>query len=189
MANRLPLSFGHTSFVADPPRSCYGDGMGLSSRFICPHCQQSVDIAPHSGQQFVYCPHCNAEFSLPHEQVLDERAAELDGLRIRQLSTLRRAAYRSRSYAIIAAGACAVVAAQLVLLTIRHVRTLGWSAQAIGYVLLVPVAAWGAWYFLGRAMALHRETRRTLLTNPTQPPDFSTLSDGSQQVKNLEDIR
>jgi hypothetical protein len=162
--------------------------MDEPSAFTCPHCQQLVEINLPNEHKIVTCPHCNAEFAVPEVQPYDDRSGELDGLRIRQLSTLKRSGYRSRSYAIIAAGACAVIAAQLVLLTFRQVRMVGWSARAIGYALLVPVVLWGAWHFIGRAMALHRETRRSSLADPQSTPDFSTLSDGSQRVKNLEDM-
>jgi hypothetical protein len=45
-------------------------------------------------------------------------------------------------------------------------------------------------YFGQRALAVHREiqTPARLPPEPTEP-DFSTLSDGSQQWKNLEDIQ
>jgi hypothetical protein len=163
--------------------------MDVPSIFICPHCGQSVDIADVLGRQTACCPHCNLEFSLPQPPALDDRASELDGLRIRQLATLRRTTYRSRSYAIIAAGACAVLAAQLLFMTVRQVLGSGWSARTVLYVLVALLAVWGAWFFIGRVIALHREARRSPLADPETPPDFSTLSDGSQRIKNLEEIR
>src|SRR5688500_20375866 len=67
-----------------------------------------------------------------HEPGEDERADELDGLRIRQLSALRRGAYRGRSYALIGVGACVVTAIQLLLMMIAHVRGRGWGVYQTG---------------------------------------------------------
>lgn len=41
-------------------------------------------------------------------------------------------------------------------------------------------------YFGTRALAAHREIRQSHLQEPQTPPDFSTLSDGSQHSANLE---
>ncbi len=115
--------------------------------------------------------------------------AELDGLRIRRLAALRQSAYRSRSYAVIAATACAVVAVQLLIMTVRYVRSIGWDIRPIAYNVLAIGAAYGAFYFAGRAIESHRETTRSSLSEPSAPPDFTPLSDGSQHAKNLEDVR
>ncbi|HEY7090362.1 MAG TPA: hypothetical protein VH518_19860 [Tepidisphaeraceae bacterium] len=159
--------------------------------YTCPHCQQIVEIAEIPEGGIVECPQCHNEFSIPDSptELPSASTEELDGLRIRQLSALRRGAYRTRSYAIIAAGASGVLAVQLLWMAFRHVRALGWGLRPIGYLLFVPPAIWGAWYFLTRAVAAHREAHQTSLTAPAQPPDFSTLSDGSQHAKNLEDVR
>jgi hypothetical protein len=42
---------------------------------------------------------------------------------------------------------------------------------------------------MGRAIALHREATKSRVDTPMTPPDFSTLSDGSQRWKNLEELR
>jgi hypothetical protein len=45
-------------------------------------------------------------------------------------------------------------------------------------------------HFGRRAMELHRETKTPAPLPPApREPDFSTLSDGSQQWKNLDEIR
>ena len=127
--------------------------------------------------------------ALPH--TANPRDDELDAARIRQLAALRRGAYRARSYAIIGTVAAAVVAVQLVWMTVTYVHARGWGAYPIGYLQAACLLALLAIYFARRALMVHREIRTPPRLPPEPPggPDFSTLSDGSQQWKNLEDIR
>jgi hypothetical protein len=111
--------------------------------------------------------------------------AELDGVRIRQLSTLRRATYRSRSYAMIWSTVCAVATVQFIIMAAREDRPM----LLIAWVLLAICSSWMSFHCARRAIALHREAKRKMLVEPTTPPDFSTLSDGSQHARNLEDVR
>jgi hypothetical protein len=144
-----------------------------------------------------------------------ERSQELDGLRIRQLTAIRRAAARQRSYWLVVAGGCAVAAAQLVVMTVEHLRYIGWGRKPAGYVLFILLTLAGCGHSLLRARALTAELKRPVsdgsrcmkcgydlrgLTELTCPecgtpfareappvaPDFSTLSDGSHYWKNLE---
>ncbi|HYO07633.1 MAG TPA: hypothetical protein VER17_01550 [Tepidisphaeraceae bacterium] len=185
--------------------------MAEPSAYACPRCQQPVVIpaatpgagadeddataAAGGGGEYFTCPSCGGEFTVPreHGDVHDggqERAHELDGTRIRLLAAGRRAAYRARSYCVIAAAACAVAVVQLLWMTLRHVRDVGWTRQPFGYLLLAALAVAGGAYFARRAAALHREARRTLLAAaPEQPPNFDGLDDGSGRWKNLEDVR
>jgi hypothetical protein len=57
------------------------------------------------------------------------------------------------------------------------------------YLLFALIGAWGTIYFFRKAASLHREAKRSSLGAPEVAPDFSTLSDGSERVRNLEDIR
>ena len=126
-----------------------------------------------------------------HEHSHDARNDELDGLRIRQLAALKRGAYRARSFAIIGAVTCFVVAVKLALMTVNHVQARGWGPWPIGFALFSLVALMAGSHFSRRALDVHREinTPAPLPPTPEGGPDFSTLSDGSQQWKNLEDIR
>ena len=105
---------------------------------------------------------------------------ELDGIRIRRLAAVRKAAYRARSHCIIAAVACLVVAIQLIWSAVERLAPL--------YALFAIAALVGTLSFVRRAAKLHREAMQSLLDEPTTSPDFSTLSDGSQQASNLENI-
>lgn len=117
----------------------------------------------------------------------------LNSNRIRQMASLRRGAIRSRSYCVVAAGACAVAAAELVFDAIRR-----WPAPldlrgvmiAVLYLICAAALAGAGVYFARLAMRFHREAKQSNLPPaPATPPDFSTLQDGSQMAKNLEELK
>jgi hypothetical protein len=118
----------------------------------------------------------------------DPRGDALDSLRIRQLSALRRATYRSRSHAIIAAAVCVGAGIQIGWMTVQHLRAFGWQARPIVLVMLIALCMFGTVWFVRRAVELHRAARSSVHAIPTTTPDFSPLSDGGQQVRNLEQI-
>jgi hypothetical protein len=115
----------------------------------------------------------------------------LDSNRIRQMGALRRGAIRSRSYCVIALGGCVVGAAEFEFYAWRR-----WPrpVNARGVLVAMVYVVCGAGllllgrYFFRLAMRFHREARQSNLPPPQTPPDFSQLSDGSQIVKNLEEI-
>jgi hypothetical protein len=158
----------------------------------CPACNADVAIEPNAIS--LHCDHCGNDFFLEHEATDGLEAPqhppehELDALRIRQRMTMVRSAYRSRSYAIIAAVTCVVLAVQSVLSAIHRVRIHSLPLAAL-YVLFAIVGAYGTVFFFRKAIALHRDARRTSLEQPVAAPDFTTLGDGSQRVRNLEEIR
>ena len=115
-------------------------------------------------------------------------AQELDELRIRQVATLRRALYRSRSHAIVVMVALVVVAVQLGWMTYSSWRRANPKlAVALGVAGVGCIV--GAHHFYRRAAALHQEAKQTLLVEPSDAPDFSSLGDGSQRWKDLEELR
>ncbi len=73
-------------------------------------------------------------------------------------------------------------------MTIRHVRYLGWQTRPIGYLFAAVAAVIAAGHFVARINQLNHELRQSALSEPEAPPDFTTLSDGSQQWKNLEQM-
>ncbi len=115
----------------------------------------------------------------------------LNSTRIRRMATLRRAAIRSRSYCVTAVGGCVVGAADFVFFAIRrllgHPHALGIFIAVVYFVAAVVLLVLSR-YFIRLALRFHREANQSSLTPPTAPPDFSQLQDGSQIVKNLEDI-
>jgi Flp pilus assembly protein TadB len=117
------------------------------------------------------------------------REDELSGLRIRQLATEKRAAYRSRSYCVVAAIGCVVAMVQLAWYGVSTFRASGFRFAGLAYLLVAIVALYGASYFFRKAMAFDREAKRSVLPETTEEPDFTALSNGSEQWKKLEDVR
>ena len=184
-----------------------GDGRAEPPAWDCPRCGGQLPPSLADGRP-AQCPHCGAEFSVPTEPLaaspgsLDyalpdtppdrqgDFAQELDGLRIRQVATLRRGTARARSYLVIGTIGSVVAAVNLVWMTAKHVRGYGWGLTPVGYLMFAFVVLALAVYFGRRALALHRELQAPAPLPPVEgEPDFSTLSDGSQHWKNLEDIR
>ena len=129
---------------------------------------------------------------MPDEEAnANDDVGELDSLRMRHIVVIRRAAMRSRTYCIVGAGGCLIGAIKLILMTVAEVRRFGWHLRQISFVLFAVAAFFGVSYFLGRAAHWNRESRRSAAdtSDDLPPPDFSTLSDGSQHARNLEDIR
>jgi hypothetical protein len=117
------------------------------------------------------------------------RDDELDELRIRQVAMLRRSAYRARSYAMLAAAVCAIATLELPYMAIREVSAVGWGVWPIARLMLTIVAFRGMIFFARKAGQLNREALHVKLPEPSTPPDFSTLNDGSQFAKNLDEVR
>lgn len=169
----------------------------------CPSCGQCVDAQPSLVAYSVECPACGQPFIVPSvdgsteiDQVDEqaqareqEREHELDALRMRHIVGQKRAAMRSRTYAIAGAVGCVIGGIKLVLMAIHHIRARGWEMRPIGFILAAGLAVVGMIYCIERASHYNRESRAQLLPDPDKPPDFSTLGDGNQRWKNLEDIR
>jgi len=162
---------------------------------ICGQCGQAIE--PNDGEQ-AHCPHCGAELPSPQwvepdappaeEQATTDAEDELSGLRIRQISALRRAADRARSYCLIGLIVLVVGAGELVMMTVRDVSGFGWHPLQLGYAAGAVAGLIFAWRLGKRAIELTRELKKPLLSDPLQPPDFSTLNDGSQHVRHLEEM-
>jgi DNA-directed RNA polymerase subunit RPC12/RpoP len=151
--------------------------------YSCPYCHAIVQIAAEDAEH-VHCPHCGEAFILPQEAPVADTDAELDAQRIQKFAAVRRAAYRSRSYCVIGVGGCVVGAIDLVYHGVR-VWGLG-RIRASAYIIVAIGLLWGAKHFAVLAAQHHREAKRSALPPPTAPPDFSTLGDGSQIVRDLE---
>ena len=167
--------------------------------YECPHCSQPVEIEPHLSEPFIHCPWCGNQFAVASSEdadsedesrEVDESEISLDGMRIHQLTSLRRGAIRARTYLHIGWVLCATGGVQLTLKAVQRVRyERVWDARTFAFGIFSVVCFMISLYFLKRALEIGRELKKPLLDEPGTPPDFSTLSDGSQHARNLEDIR
>jgi 8-oxo-dGTP diphosphatase/A/G-specific adenine glycosylase len=126
------------------------------------------------------------EYGDGQEEVVDHNQ-ELDALRIRQVARARQAAMRFRSYFLVGAGVCAVGAIDLLWRVISRLREP--SREAAFYLPAAGVLAWMGWRLSAKANRVGREAMARTAPEPTAPPDFSTLSDGSHIVRNLEKLQ
>jgi hypothetical protein len=125
-----------------------------------------------------------------HVQAAAEPTEQLDAARIHRLTTLRRATIRSRSWYLIGTVVGFVAAAELVFKIVQNFRY-GYGSGLLTATFALCAIASGviAVFFFRRCVELHREIQTPILHDPPTPPDFSTLSDGSQRWKNLEEMR
>lgn len=150
--------------------------------FQCPHC--GTAIAPATpGESFVNCAACGKQVVLCNE-IQPEPGASND-VRAQKIASSRRAAIRVQTYLYVGVVGCVVAAVECV----YKARYAGrWDVTRILLVGLATCAGFGVVYFLRHAKKLRKELRKSGLTATTAPPDFSQLGDGSQRVKDLENL-
>jgi predicted nucleic acid-binding Zn-ribbon protein len=170
----------------------------------CPRCGNEFQIAPTSP--ILQCPACGEQFFPPEpadEPIENTKSPELkapseeelSGMRIRQISVMRRAAYRTRSYYIIGLGACAVITIELCLMIVRSIREthLHFRTSSLfaftAYCLFLVGAIAGGFFFARRLIELQQEIRQSLQKEPAAQPDFSSLQDGTQHIRELEQMQ
>src|SRR5438105_2992907 len=109
----------------------------------CPYCGGTVEVVRAENAQMATCTHCGQSFLIPGLSgampavaripgeatfAVDDRPStahrqdEIDGVRIRQIAQMRRAAYRSRSYLLIVAVAAIAGGGQLLWNAVANVR-------------------------------------------------------------------
>jgi hypothetical protein len=171
-------------------------------RFTCPGCDEDVDVPSESSGKLVRCPYCNTDFFASVEQsqqvVVDDtnpQAAELDReaafdkLRILKHTRLRMAAIRARSWWLIACILALLLEIDMGIFAV--IDGLGfhrWWSSMVRLTICV-LAGLFARHARRRAAEFKKESEQTALPEPTVPPDFSTLNDGRDRWKELENIR
>ncbi len=173
-----------------------------TSRFRCPGCEEDLDIPNGALGNLVRCPYCNTDFFAAdehiHSAVVDDtpqpadvdREFEINRVRIRQYAALRRGAIRARSWWVVTQWTCLFTVVDIlgqifIYLTTWH--RWGW-APTIGAAVL-PAAGVLGFHARRHAKTLELEIKTSALADPQQPPDFSTLSDGSDFLTRFDRIR
>jgi ribosomal protein L37AE/L43A len=172
--------------------------------YECPNCGQTVEV-PRGVGGFVSCPHCSEQFVAGSadgeehdeharealEAKLRERQdeSELDAIRIRQLSVVQRTAARTRNYYIVGMLLLIATAGQLIFKACIRAKYHLFGFRGWAYLFFAAAALVACVYVFRRVMEATREIHTTGLEEPQTPPDFSSLSDGSQHWKNLEEMK
>lgn len=198
-------------FDAKPVEPSNGDGHfhpdDPAISFVCPSCNETleVDAVPQGG--LLQCPHCGAEFFATAEeseedreearrmeleqQVREERLVEMARNKV---LLERRSLFRTRTYFIIGMGLCVAWAMQLTFFSARRaiIEHQGLSLRVCLYLATIVVTLFLSYLCLRRILAINAELAEPVQKEPTKPPEFSTLSDGSQVLekaaRNLEKL-
>ena len=169
---------------------------------VCPNCGQPATIETTESGSVIHCPACDADFLATTGEETDgcavewddpsppteEADEELDGLRIRKLVQAKRSAIRARTYAIVILICSIFMAVQLILTDVQEVHLYGWDAWAILYTIFASAMVIIATVASRKAAGLHRESNLSDMEELEHAPHFDDLSDGSQRVKNLEEM-
>lgn len=172
----------------------------LLPRLTCPYCGHEVAVEYRMGQ-IPLCPDCGGAIVIDDEpeNSVDTlvKDAELSSLRILQLARQRRGLIRSRSYMLILAIACLVMATQLMASMLRlalnhanwqpggRTRSTMFIALLAGWFLVSLILL--RW-FGRKASELKKQIFHSDLSEPATPPDYSSLCDGSQHFRALEQM-
>lgn len=151
--------------------------------------------------QMPRCPSCGEAFVVNDEtdDAVDKavKDAELSSLRIMQLARQRRGLIRTRSYMLVLTIASLVMAIQLIISVLRlGVNHDSWlpGGRTRAMMFMALMAAWFVIslilvrWFGRKAADLKKQIFHSDLSEPTTPPDYSALSDGSQHVRALEQM-
>jgi DNA-directed RNA polymerase subunit RPC12/RpoP len=173
------------------------------TRFHCPGCNEEVEVAPETVGNLVRCPYCNTDFFASpehlHQPVVDDTASELaeldrqaafDKLRIENFTALRMGAIRARSWWMIAMCLALLTALDMIGRAVIYVTVFrSWGVEPILRAVVAGSMLTFAKHARKRAADFKREIEQSAIPEPATPPDFSTLSDGVDRWKDLENVR
>ncbi len=165
----------------------------------CPACGAVFEPQPGAVQQCVVCGEQfflqveeadetdeDREARLALERRLADKSQSLDDRHIRFVQLEKRSLYRSRTWMLVIGLGCVGMAGQLIWIGARQ-----WSQDAtrgIAYFVVAIGIGLFSLRFFARARRYLEQARTMSLPEPTTPPDFSTLSDGSQIVDQLHNM-
>jgi hypothetical protein len=174
----------------------------------CPACGKAFAAAEGSLQ---ICPVCGHQFFLQEPEVAEyddaaREAAEmrieserekLDLRHIKAIQLERRSIFRNRTWLLVGAWTCIGVAGQLVWLGVRWFLPVsplqGWvrppnPVRGAAYMVLAAGLVIFSIHFFRHARRLLIVAKQTVIPEPSTPPDFEPLSDGSQFVSQLSQM-
>jgi hypothetical protein len=176
---------------------------------VCPQCGTTLDPAIATGP-VAECPSCRCQFFVPSSEDAvggpspddaneasgeqGDAETELSELHIRQLIILRRSAFRTRTYLFVGTCGCLFITIQLLILAGQNIyRNHHVGRFDISFFFFAIAAFMGAVPLGKKTLALHRQIQADDRARAAaeaeadkNPPDLSTLSDGSQHARNLE---
>lgn len=157
--------------------------------FCCEKCGHAI-AASEEGEYPTACPACGELLVIADDEPPPQanRDEEIEAVAIRRIVQERRALLRTRGYYLVLTWACIAVAAQMIWMMVHALIVGGWQNWQVIYpaaALFLVMLARDMWV---RAQKLGAQVRASSLTQPTAPPDFTQLSDGSQKWKDLENL-
>lgn len=184
----------------------------------CPWCDQDVGVTLDLVAREMPCPHCSQAIIIPSvdgstdlpvqddsfvldyaapdddpsrdERLREESESRLSSLRIQKITAERRALNRSRSVATAVALALTIVCLNCLWLIVRNATIDGPGASvSTSLAVIALLCGYIAVRLFRRSRRLAALARQPLLEEPAVEPDFTPLSDGSQQWRNLEKLK
>lgn len=194
-------AFHRSEFVSDvEPPPATDTGPDAADARLCPHCDHPLSAwRSETGDESEACPTCGGplasadvgateqeraeqEERLRQEVEQRTRAARLDDVRVKQVLTERRSLFRMRSYFVALAVTAAVAAGQLGIWAFARITRGGLDLFVVGYLVAIAGLVAAAIFAVGRVRRYTAELAIPVQRDPIEPPDFSTLSDGSHRL-------
>lgn len=177
---------------------------GGGRRFRCPGCEEELDVAAEVVGELVRCPYCRTDF-FADDRVLGaavvddtppppptgaDAGSELNGHRVRRVLALRRGAIKARSMWVIAAVLAGAAALDLSAKAGLYLSVVGrWGLRPAGFLVAAGGFVVVVVYGLREARRFGRELATTTLPEPTEPPDFEPLGNGTERWRLLDEVR
>ncbi len=191
-----PADHAHANGDGDSYADQFAGPADLS--FICPTCSEQFSVPEVPANGLLQCPSCGAEFFATAEESEEDRAQRremeleqqvkedrLGDVRHNKVMLERRSLYRTRTYFVIGFGLCIAWSMQLTFFSARRaiVDHEGLSLRVCLYLATIVVMLFLAYLCLRKVFAINAEAAKPVQHDPSKPPDFSTLSDGSQLLE------
>lgn len=157
----------------------------------CSSCSQPV---PRGTDERIppFCPHCGQMLVLDdepaREAVAPAVADELEEVKIKRVVRDRRAMLRTRGYYLALMVGAWVGGAQAIWSAWGQ-RSSGQGLMLIAYAMIALACVLLGWEMWRRAREMSARLSAMKMPEPQKPPDFTGLSDGSQHVRNLEQMQ